>query len=149
MNLFTDTDRGWSGLEQLRALLGAPRWPKIGSVLHFALTELDVGRAVFEGVPDENVYNPLGVVHGGYPATLLDSACGTAVHSSLSASQAYTTLELKVQYHRAITLATGRVRAEGKLLTLGRRVAFAEGRLVDAQGRLHASATSTVLVFDR
>jgi uncharacterized protein (TIGR00369 family) len=149
MNLFTDTDRGWSGLEQLRGLLGAPRWPKIGNVLHFALTELDVGRAVFEGVPDENAYNPLGVVHGGYPATLLDSACGTAVHSSLSAGQAYTTLELKVQYHRAITLATGRVRAEGKLLTLGRRVAFAEGRLVDAQGRLHASATSTVLVFDR
>ena len=149
MNLFTDMDRRCSGLEQLRTLLGVPQWPEIGKLLHFALIELDVGRAVFEGVPDPNAYNPLGVVHGGYAATLLDSACGTAVHSSLTADQAYTTIELKVQYHRAITLTTGRVRAEGRLLTLGRRVAFAEGRLVDGQGRLHASATSTMLVFDR
>jgi uncharacterized protein (TIGR00369 family) len=149
MNLFKDTDRRLSGLEQLRPLLGAASWPEIGNVLHFALTDLEAGRAVFEAVPRADAYNPLGVVHGGFAAALLDSACGTAVHSSLAADQAYTTLELKVQYHRAITLATGRVRAEGTLLTLGRRVAFAEGRLVDTEGRLHASATSTLLVFAR
>ncbi len=149
MNLFTDTDRRSSGIEQLQPLLGAPRWPEIGNALHFALAELDVGRAVFEGESGPHAYNPLGVVHGGFAATLLDSACGTAVHSTLAADQAYTTVELNVKYHRPITAATGRVRAEGKVVTLGRRIAFAEGRLVDAAGRLHATATSTMLLFER
>jgi uncharacterized protein (TIGR00369 family) len=88
-------------------------------------------------------------VHGGYAATLLDSACGCAAHSRLTALQAFTTLELKVAYHKRITKDTGLLRAEGNLLSFGQRVAFAEARLTDAQGTLYASATSTLLVFNR
>ncbi len=88
-------------------------------------------------------------MHGGYAATLLDSAMGCAVHSRLKAGQGYTTLELKVAYHRAMTDKSGPVRAEGKVISLGRRAAFAEGRLIDAQGRLCATATTTCLVFEQ
>jgi len=135
------------GHDQLLALMAADRHPPIGETLEFGLVELERGRVVFEGSPSRKVFNPIGSVHGGYAATLLDSACGCAVHSSLAAGQGYTTLELKVSYHRALSEASGPVRAEGKLVSLGRRVAFSEARLVDAQGRLCASATSTLLVF--
>ena len=140
---------GADGLIQLRALMASGRKPGILVALDFAMTEVDVGRAVFAGVPGEHAYNPIGTVHGGYAATLLDSACGCAVHSRLTASQAYTTLELKVSYLRPITRDTGLVRAEGRLVSLGRRVAFAEALLTDAGGRLYATATSTLLVFER
>jgi uncharacterized protein (TIGR00369 family) len=139
----TDLD----GHDQLAALMAANRQPPIGETLEFRLVELERGRVVFEGSPSRKVFNPIGSVHGGYAATLLDSACGCAVHSSLPAGQGYTTLELKVAYHRALSETSGLVRAEGKLVTLGRRVGFSEARLVDAQGRLCASATSTLLVF--
>jgi len=102
---------------------------------------------VFEGNPDDRVYNPIGSVHGGYAATLLDSACGIAVHSKLAPGQSYTTLELKVSYLRGMTSETGVVRAEGNILSIGRRVAFAEAKLTDAAGRLLATATSTLLVI--
>ena len=139
-----------SGIEQLRAALGERRATTgIGKTLGFAMVELEEGRVVFEGTPDESVYNPIGTVHGGYAATLLDSCVGCAVHSQLKAGQGYTTLELKVAYHRPMTKDTGPVRAEGKVVQLGRRAAFAEGRLTDAKGRLYATATSTLLVFDR
>jgi uncharacterized protein (TIGR00369 family) len=105
------------------------------------------GLAVFEGNPDERTYNPMGTVHGGYAATLLDSACGIATHSKLAAGQSYTTLELKVAYHRPMTASTGRVRAVGSVTSFGRRVAFAEAKLTDAQGRILASASSTLLVM--
>jgi uncharacterized protein (TIGR00369 family) len=147
MNIFQEGGGRMSGLDQLRSLIASGRRPPIGDTLDFGLTEVEEGRAVFEGTPGPYAYNPLGVVHGGYAAALLDSACGCAVHASLGADQAYTTLELKIQYHRAMTIETGRVRAEGKVITLGRRVAFAEGRLTDASGRLYASASSTLLVF--
>ena len=138
------------GLEQLRQIFfGAAPYTGIGKTLGFRPIELDHGRVVFEGDPDDRVYNPIGTVHGGYAATLLDSAVGCAVHSRLTASQGYTTLELKISYHRALTRESGPVRAEGIVVSLGRRAAFAEGRLTDAQGRLCASATSTLLVFDR
>jgi uncharacterized protein (TIGR00369 family) len=138
-----------SGLQQLQSLLaGAARAP-IADKLGFAMTELEEGRVVFEAVPGQDVYNPIGTVHGGYAATLLDSACGCAVHSRLSANQAYTTLELKVAYHRPMTKNTGRVRAEGRVVSLGRRAAFAEATLTDEAGRLYASATSTLLVMDK
>jgi uncharacterized protein (TIGR00369 family) len=117
--------------------------------LGFKLVEVERGRVVFEGAPDHSVYNPHGSVHGGYAATLLDSALGGAVHSTLKAGQGYTTLELKVAYHRPMTKDTGPVRAEGKVIQVGRRAAFAEGRLTDLEGRLYATATSTLLVFDR
>lgn len=147
MNLFKEGDGRLSGLEQLQSLIKANRRPPIGETLDFGLVEVEEGRAVFEGVPGPHSYNPLGLVHGGYAAALLDSACGCAVHASLKPGQAYTTLELDIRYHRAMTTETGRVRAEGKVVTLGRRVAFAEARLLDASGRLYASASSTLLVF--
>jgi uncharacterized protein (TIGR00369 family) len=140
---------GADGLTQLLALMASGRKPGILVALDFDLTEVDVGRAVFAGVPGEHAYNPIGAVHGGYAATLLDSACGCAVHSRLTAAQAYTTLELKVSYVRPITRDTGLVRAEGRVVSLGRRAAFAEGSLTDAEGRVHATATSTLLVFER
>ena len=140
---------GLTGLEQLRALMASGRRPGIADSLDFALTEVDAGRAVFEGTPGQHAYNPIGMVHGGYAATLLDSACGCAVHSRLDAGQTYTTLELKVAYHKALTSQTGPLRAEGFVLTMGRRVAFAEAKLIDASGRLHASATSTLLVIEQ
>ena len=103
---------------------------------------------MFEGTPDRRFHNPIGSVHGGYAATLLDSACGIAVHSQTSADQGYTTLELKVSYHRGLSDKSGRVRAEGRVVSLGRRAAFAEAKLTDEAGRLCATATSTLLVFD-
>ncbi|WP_448538921.1 PaaI family thioesterase [Sphingobium yanoikuyae] len=135
------------GHDQLAALMAANRHPPIGETLEFYLVELERGRVVFEGSPSRKVFNPIGSVHGGYAATLLDSACGCAVHSSLPAGQGYTTLELKVAYHRALDEASGPVRAEGKLVSLGRRVGFSEAKLIDANGRLCASATSTLLIF--
>lgn len=138
-----------TGLEQLRALMASGKRPGIAESLDFQLTEVDVGMAVFEGTPGHHAYNPIGMVHGGYAATLLDSACGCAVHASLNAKQAYTTLELKVAYHKAVTSQTGALRAEGRVVSIGRRVAFAEGKLVDATGRLYASATSTLLVIEQ
>jgi uncharacterized protein (TIGR00369 family) len=138
-----------SGIEQLRAMMAAGALPEIAKTLGFRLVRVEPGMAVFEGTPDARVYNPIGTVHGGYAATLMDSACGCAVHSNLSAEQAYTTLELKIAYHKPLTAQTGVVRAEGKILSMGRRAAFAEARLVDAAGKLYASATSTLLVFAR
>lgn len=149
MSLSNEVGAGVDGLSQLRALMASGRKPGIMVALDFDFVEVDTGRAVFAGIPDEHAYNPIGTVHGGYTAALLDSACGCAVHSRLTAAQAYTALELKVAYHRPITKETGRVRAEGLVLSFGRRVAFAEAKLTDAQGKLYASATSTLLVIDR
>lgn len=149
MSMVEEIGGGLSGLEQLRTLMRSGRKPGIMVSLDLDFIEVEPGRAVFAGVPGEHAYNPIGMVHGGYAATLLDSACGCAVHSRLEAGQGYTTLELKVAYHRPVTRDTGLVRAEGKVQTLGRRVAFAEASLTDAQGRLYATATSTLLVFER
>jgi len=152
MNAVAPETGALSGLEQLRAIFdpGRPeREPGIGRTMGFSLVEIEEGRVVFGGRPDESVYNPIGTVHGGYAATLLDSAVGCAVHSARKAGQGYTTLELKVAYHRPMTKDTGPVRAEGKVIQVGRRAAFAEGRITDHAGRVYATATSTLLVFDR
>jgi uncharacterized protein (TIGR00369 family) len=152
MNAITPDPAAVTGLQQLRAVFDPDRperAPGIGKTMGFSIVELEEGRVVFGGHPDESVYNPIGTVHGGYAATLLDSAVGCAVHSALKAGQGYTTLELKVAYHRPITKDTGPVRAEGKVIQVRRRAAFAEGRLTDLEGRLYATATSTLLVFDR
>jgi uncharacterized protein (TIGR00369 family) len=149
MSLVEEIASGLDGLAQLRALIASGRKPGILQSLDFDFIEVESGRAVFAGTPGDHAYNPIGVVHGGYAATLLDSACGCAVHSRLDATQAYTTLELKVAYHKAITRDSGLLRAEGKVLSIGRRAAFAEARLTGADGRLYASATSTLLVFER
>ncbi|MEI9992162.1 MAG: PaaI family thioesterase [Rhizomicrobium sp.] len=139
-----------SGLDVIRSLMnGTSDYRGIAHTLDFKPVEVEEGRVVFEGHPSKKVYNPIGTVHGGYAATLLDSAMGCAVHTRLKAGQGYTTLELKVAYHRALSEVSGPVRAEGKVISLGRRAAFAEGRLLDKDGRLCASATTTCLVFDR
>ena len=149
MSILELAEAPMSGIDQLNAWMAGGRQPAIGETLGFKLVEVEEGRVVFEGIPGLHVYNPIGMVHGGYAATLLDSACGCAVHSKLSAGQAYTTLELKIAYHKAMKADTGPVRAEGRVVTVGRRTAFAEARLTDAEGRLYATATSTLLVMDR
>ncbi len=147
MDLFSES-RSLSGLAMLRKMIADGRGPPIAATLQFVLAEVEHGRAVFRATPGPHAYNPIGVVHGGYAATLLDSACGCAVHSTLDAGFAYTTLELKVAYHRGITNDTGPVEAIGTVVSGGRRVAFAEAQLRDAKGRLLATATSTLLVFE-
>jgi uncharacterized protein (TIGR00369 family) len=140
---------GQTGLEKLRALVALGRMPGLLGSLGISFVEVEEGRAVFEGAPGLDAYNPIGSVHGGYAATLLDSACGVAVQSRLGPSQSHTTLELKVAYHKAITAQTGPLRAEGRVVSLGRRVGFAEASLSGADGRLYASATSTLLIVER
>lgn len=144
----TAAPRSTTGLAQMRALAsGAFPYRGIGHTLGFALELVEEGRVVFSGTPGPESYNPLGTVHGGYAATLLDSACGCACHTKLAAGQGYTTLEIKVAYHRAMTAETGKVQAEGTVTHFGRRAAYAEARLTDAQGRLLASATSTLMIL--
>jgi uncharacterized protein (TIGR00369 family) len=139
---------GMDGLAQINAMLATRRQPPIGELLKFSLVAVERGMALFEGEPDRSVYNPIGSVHGGYAATLLDSACGIAVHSQLDVGQGYTTVELKVAYHRGLSDKSGRVRAQGRVVSMGRRIAFAEATLHDAEGRLCASATSTLLIIE-
>ena len=138
-----------SGLDQLRAWLAGGRQPPMGDTLGIKLVEVEEGHAVFEGTPGLHVYNPIGTVHGGYAATMLDSVMGCAVHSCLKAGQSYTTLELKVAYHRSLTDRSGPVRAEGSIVSLGRRAGFAQGKLFDKDGHLCATASATCLVFAR
>ncbi len=142
------TLEGPTGLEQIRSLMdGTSTWRGIAHTLDFKPVVAEEGFVVFEGHPTRAVYNPINSVHGGYAATLLDSAMGCAVHTMMKAGQGYTTLELKVAYHRAMSDQSGPVRAEGKVVSIGRRAAFAEGRLLDKDGRLCATATTTCLVF--
>ena len=149
MSLADEIAPGLTGLEQLQAIMKSGKRAGIAMSLDFDIAEVGDGIAIFQGIPGEHAYNPIGAVHGGYAATLLDSACGCAVHSKLSATQSYTTLELKVAYHRGITRDTGAVRAEGKVITFGRRAAFAEAKLIGEDGKLYASATSTLLIMER
>ena len=136
-----------TGIEKARALMAGARRPGIGETLDFKLVAVEDGFAACEGLPGPHAYNPLGVVHGGYAATLLDSVCGFAVLSKLTPEQSFTTIELKIAYHKAMTAKTGLVRAEGRVVSIGRRVAFCEARLADAEGRLCASATSSLLIL--
>ncbi|MBN8919746.1 MAG: PaaI family thioesterase [Rhizobiales bacterium] len=132
----------------LRAMMeGRLPVPPMIATMELAVDVVENGRVVFAGTPDQRHYNPIGVVHGGYAAMLLDSALGCAVHSTLAAGEAYTTLELKVNMVRAITSETGRVTAEGRILHRGRTVGTAEGYLRDAKGRLYAHATTTCMIF--
>jgi uncharacterized protein (TIGR00369 family) len=138
-----------SGLELLRRVMdGRLAPPPMATTLDFALVEVEHGRVVFQGAPAEYMYNPLGSVHGGYAATLLDSAMGCAVHSALPAGQIYATAELKVNLVRPILARTGLLRAEGRLIHLGGRVGTSEGRLMGRDdGMLYAHGTTTCLVM--
>ena len=137
-----------SGLEYLRAL-GSGELPRSPIAVLMDMTGLDAeeGRVVFHGVPGEQHYNPIGVVHGGFAATLLDSAMGCAIQSTLPAGVGYTTLELKINYVRPLTAATGPVRAIGEVIHRGSRVATAEGRLEDEAGKLYAHGTTTCMIL--
>ena len=141
---------GLSGLEVFEAMFaGRLPPPPIGHTLDFVPIRVERGLAVFQGRPRTRYYNPLGTVHGGWFATLLDSAVGCAVHSTLPAGKGYTTLELKLNLVRALTDAVPLVRAEGRVVHAGRQVATAEGRLVGPDGKLYAHATTTCLIFDQ
>ncbi len=119
----------------------------MAETLDIGLVEVEEGRVVFEATPGVHVYNPIGTVHGGFAATVLDFACGYAVLSRLRPGQGFSTLEIKVAYHRAMRSDTGTVLGEGKVVTMGRRAAFAEARLTDRAGEPYASATSSFLVM--
>lgn len=137
-----------SGMEFLQKIWDGelPSVP-IGETLDFIPIEGEPGRIVFQGTPGKQHYNPLGSVHGGYFCTLLDSALGCAVHSVLPKGVGYTTLELKVNLIRALTVKTGPVRAIGKVIQVGNKVGVAEANIVDADGKVYAHATTTCLIF--
>jgi uncharacterized protein (TIGR00369 family) len=138
-----------SGLEYLQAILnGELPPPPIAVLMGMTLVSLEQARAVFAVEPGEFHYNPIGVVHGGLAMTLLDSAMGCAVHTTLPAGVAYTTLEGKVNFVRPITAKTGRILADGKVIHRGETIATAEGRVVaEATGKLLAHGTTTCLII--
>ena len=140
---------GKTGLELLTALIeGRLPPPPIAKTLDFNLVEASEGRAVFVGDVAEFLYNPIGSVHGGFAMTLLDSAMGCAIHSTLGIGELYTTLEVKVNFIRAITMDTGRVRCEGVVLYRGGRIATAEGKVfAEDSGKLLAHGSTTCLVI--
>lgn len=122
--------------------------PPIGALMDFIPLRWAPGEFVFQGTPDERHYNPLGSVHGGYAATLLDSCMGCAIHTRLKKGQGYTTLDLRISYVRALSTAIGPVRAEGKVIHVGRSTALAEGRLYDVDDRLYAIGSTTCMILD-
>jgi uncharacterized protein (TIGR00369 family) len=139
---------GLSGLDSMRALVaGRFGGPSIGHTLGFKLIEVNEGHAVFEGEPSDHILNPMGIVHGGWALTLVDSACGCATHTTLAPNIFYTTLETKVNFVRAIQANTGRVRAEGRVVAQGRTIITSEAKLMDAKGKLLAHGTSTCMVL--
>lgn len=141
---------GLSGLDAMRLLIaGKHPPPSIATTLGFTLAEVDVGRALFLGNPSDRILNPLGIVHGGWALTLIDSCCGCAAHTTLAAGIGYTTVETKVNFVRAITPETGEVRAEGKVVARGRTIITTEGTLTDSRGKLLAHGTSTLMVLRR
>ncbi len=138
-----------TGLQVMQGMLaGEMPYPHICDTLDFAIVEVDVGQVVFQGTPQLKHFNPMGGVHGGWYATLLDSALGCAVQTRMPAGRAYTTAELSVNIVRAATLKTGPLRAIGTVLHCGRQLATAEARIVGPDGKLYAHATTTCLVFD-
>jgi uncharacterized protein (TIGR00369 family) len=143
-----DTLLSESGLDFLQGVIdGRHPAPPIAQTLGFALVAVEKGRAIFEGTPQHKHYNPIGVVHGGFAMTLLDSALGCAVHTTLDKGDAYTTLEIKVNLVRPLTKDTGLIRAEGRILHRGRTLGTAEGEIKDAGGKLYAHATTTCMIF--
>ena len=139
---------GLSGMEYLQKIIsGELPPPQIGVLLGLRMAVVSVGHAVFTVEPAEYHYNPIGVVHGGLAATLLDSAMGCAVHSTLPADASYTTLEIKVNYLRPISAETGLVRCEANIIHVGGRTAVADGKILDQQGKLYAHGTTTCIVF--
>src|SRR5688500_19689798 len=143
-----EAGRGLTGMEILRKVAAGelPR-PPISALMDFGLAEIEEGRAVFTAEPSAFHYNPIGVVHGGLAATLLDSAMGCAIHSTLPAGAGYTTLEIKANFIRAMTAQTSAVRCEAAVIHVGGRTATADGRVIDALGPIYAHGTTTCLIM--
>jgi uncharacterized protein (TIGR00369 family) len=140
--------RTMSGMDYLQAMIdGKVPGPPIMHTLGFRLVEIRAGRATFSAEPAEYHYNPIGSVHGGLAATLLDSALGCAIHTTLPAGVGYTTLELHVNFIRPMMLETEQVFCHGEVIHAGRTVATAQGRLVDEAGKLYAHGTVTCMIF--
>jgi uncharacterized protein (TIGR00369 family) len=143
-----DSKKHMTGLQLLIGIMeGSLPAPPIQGTLDFRILKVERGRTVFAGSPKFEYYNPLGSVHGGYTAALLDSCMACAVHSTLEAGYSYATLEVKINYVRPITTETGEVRGEGKIIHAGKRIATAEGRLLDSAGKIYAHGSTTCLIF--
>jgi uncharacterized protein (TIGR00369 family) len=141
--------RGEVGLDFLRRMVaGELPPPPIANLLGMSLVSVSPGQAVFTLVPDESMYNPIGAVHGGVVCTLLDSALGCALHTTLPAGKGYTSVEIKVSYLKGVRPSSGPLTATGRVVRAGSRVGFTEGEVLDASGAVVATATSTLLVFD-
>lgn len=144
----TEERRALSGLEYMRQLMTGEREPSgMARLMNMRLVEVEEGRAVFAVEPDERHYNGLGIAHGGLAATLLDSALGCAINTLMPAGRVFTTLEMKLNYVRPMRRETGEVRCEADVLHAGSRVATAEGRIIDASGKLYAHGTATCMLF--
>jgi len=144
----TEARRRMSGLEYMRKLMaGEMTASGMAQLMNFKLTEVSEGRAVFSILPDERHYNGLGIAHGGLAATLLDTATGCAINTMMPAGRIFTTLEMKVNYVRPMKRETGEVRCEAHVIHVGSQVATAEGRIVDAEGKLYAHGTATCMLF--
>jgi uncharacterized protein (TIGR00369 family) len=140
---------GLTGMQVFEHMFsGELPYPPIGESMDFLPLEVEPGRSVFQGRPLFRHYNPLGTVHGGWIATLLDSCVGCAVHSTLPAGKAYTTAELKINFVRAVTTRVPLLRAIGSVIHVGNRMATADGRLVGPDGKLYAHASTTCFIFD-
>jgi len=145
----TATGLSMAGVDYLRAMAnGELPQPPIAGLMRFDIVSADPGRVVFACQPDESAYNPIGAVHGGLVCTLLDSVTGCAIHSTLPQGKGYTSVEIKVNYLKAVRLNSGVLTATGTVVKSGSRVGFAEGVIIDAGGAVVATATSTLLVFD-
>lgn len=139
---------GRTGLEFMRGFVdGSIPPPPMMLLMNMTIESVETGTVVFSAEPDESHYNPLGVIHGGFACSVLDTVAGCAVHTTLPQGLGYTTLELKVNFLRPLTSASGRLTATGRVVKPGKRAAFADGELVDAAGATIATATSTLLVF--
>jgi uncharacterized protein (TIGR00369 family) len=140
--------KAYDGLDFLQAIIdGTLPQPPIAELLGFHLIEAEQGRVAFEGVPGFRHYNPIGTVHGGFAATLLDSALACSIFTTMVKGEAWTTLELKLNFVRPLTKDTGPVRAQGRIIHRGRTVATSEGDLKDRAGKLYAHATTTCMIF--
>ena len=137
-----------TGLEYMRQVMTGEVPPSgMGQLMNFKLIEVSEGRAVFTIQPDERHYNGLGIAHGGLAATLIDSATGCAINTMMSAGRIFTTLEMKINYVRPMTRETGEVCCEANVIHVGGRIATAEGRILDRNGKLYAHGTATCMLF--
>lgn len=144
----TEARRTMSGIEYMRRMMAGEVQPSpMAQLMNFQLVEVSEGRAVLTIKPEERHYNGIGIVHGGLAATLLDSALGCAINTMMPTGRIFTTLEMKINYVRPMRAETGEVRCEAKVLHVGGRVATAEGRIVDREGKLYAHGTATCMLF--